>query len=164
MVQLTQKISPFLWFLDGKAEEAAEFYVSVFDNSRITSVLRNGDTMSGPNGTPLTVGFQLEGQDFAAINGGGDFKFSWAVSFMVLCETQEEVDRYWTRLVEGGGKHNQCGWLQDRFGLSWQITPKILLERTHDADPVKAARAFQAMLQMTKIDIAAIERAYHGEG
>ncbi|MGO1075709.1 VOC family protein [Inquilinus sp. CA228] len=163
MAQITQKITPFLWFLDGKAEEAVEFYVSVFDNSRITSVLRNGDTMSGPNGTALTVGFQLEGQDFTAINGGGDFKFSWAVSFVVRCANQEEVDRFWARLVEGGGEHSQCGWLKDRYGLSWQITPDILIQRTHDPDPVKATRVFQAMLQMTKIDIAAVERAYRGE-
>lgn len=163
MPKITQKITPFLWFSNGKAEEAAEFYVSVFDNSRITSVLRNGDVLSGPNGSALTVRFQLEGQDFTALNGGSDFPFSLAVSFIVRCETQEEVDRFWDRLVEGGGEHKQCGWLQDRYGLSWQITPDILIERTHDPDPVKATRVFQAMLQMTKIDIAAIERAYRGE-
>ena len=162
MPKISQKITPFLWFDNGKAEEAAEFYVSVFDNSRITSVLRSGEAGPGPKGSALTVGFQIEGQDFTALNGGGDFKFSWAVSFVVRCETQAEVDRYWASLVEGGGEHSQCGWLKDRYGLSWQITPDILIEMIHDSDPVKAGRVMQAMMQMGKIDIAALQTAYAG--
>ncbi|WP_437374925.1 VOC family protein [Inquilinus limosus] len=162
MPKITQKITPFLWF-NGQAEEAAEFYVSIFDNSRITSVLRNGDAGPGPKGSVLTVGFELEGQAFTALNGGSRFEFTWAVSFVVHCETQEEVDRFWACLVEGGGEHSQCGWLKDKFGVWWQVTPDILIEMQHDPDPAKAARVMQAMMQMGKIDIAALQRAYRGE-
>ncbi|HKX16468.1 MAG TPA: VOC family protein [bacterium] len=153
------KITPFLWF-DKTAEDAAEFYTSVFKNSRILEVSRYGDAGPGPKGQAMVVRFQIEGQDFLALNGGPHFKFTEAISFTIHCETQDEVDYYWDRL-SAGGKEVQCGWLQDRFGLSWQVTPSILPRLLQDPDPAKSQRVMKAMLQMIKIDIAGLERAYH---
>jgi predicted 3-demethylubiquinone-9 3-methyltransferase (glyoxalase superfamily) len=141
------RITPFLWF-DGTAEEAMNFYVSVFPNSRVLSV------------SPMTVSFELEGQRFYGLNGGPTFRFTEAVSFFVDCETQEEVDAYWSKLTAAGGQPGQCGWLKDRFGLSWQIIPKALGRLLGDQDRTKAGRVMQAMLIMGKIDIAGLERAY----
>jgi len=153
-----QKITPFLWF-DNQAEEAAKFYVSLFKNSKIGDITRSSTKESGrPVGSVLVVDFQLEGQEFAAINGGPAFKFTEAVSFVVNCETQEEVDYFWNKLVEGG-QESQCGWLKDKFGLSWQITPTILLQFIKDKDTAKVQRVFEAMLKMKKIDIAALKQA-----
>ncbi|HSE53345.1 MAG TPA: VOC family protein [Gemmatimonadales bacterium] len=141
------RITPFLWF-DGKAEEAMHFYVSVFPNSKVLSV------------SPMTVSFELDGQRFHGLNGGPQYRFTEAVSFFVDCETQEEVDTYWNKLTAGGGQPGQCGWLKDRFGLSWQIIPKALGRLLGDRDRAKAGRVMQAMLTMSKIDIAGLERAY----
>ena len=157
-----QKITPFLWF-DTEAEEAANFYVSIFKNSKVLSLLRCGEAGPGPKGSVLTVEFELEGQKFTALNGGPDFKFTEAVSFVVNCATQEEVDYFWEKLLEGGGKESQCGWLKDKYGLSWQITPTILIELLQDKDPEKANRVMQAMMKMIKIDIETIKRAAEGE-
>ncbi len=156
-----QKITPFLWF-DGNAEEAANFYTSVFKNSKILNIARYGDAGPSPKGTVMTVTFQLEGQDFIALNGGPHYTFSPAISFFVNCETQAEVDELWNKLL-AGGKDVQCGWLKDKFGVSWQIIPKALMELMGDKDPVKSQRVFKAMLQMTKIDIEGLKRAYRGE-
>ena len=141
-----QKITPFLWF-NNQAEEAAKFYCSIFKNSKITS------------GNPMTVTFELEGQKFIALNGGPQFKFTEAVSFFVDCKTQEEVDYYWEKLLDGG-KESQCGWLKDKYGMSWQIIPSILGKLIGDPDPAKSKRALNAMLQMKKIDIAKLKEAY----
>ena len=156
-----QKISPFLWF-DGKAEEAAEFYTSVFKNSKILNIARYGEAGPGPKGTVMMTTFQIEGQDFMALNGGPQYTFSPAISFFVNCETQAEVDELWDKL-SAGGREVQCGWLQDKYGVSWQIIPKALMELMQDKDPVKSQRVFRAMLQMIKIDIEGLERAYRGE-
>ena len=153
-----QKISPFLWF-DGNAEEAADFYVSLFKGSKILKIARYGEAGSGPAGAVMVVNFQIEGQDFIALNGGPLFKFTEAISFVINCQTQEEVDHYWNRLTAGGGQESQCGWLKDKYGLSWQVTPTILGELLSDKDQKKAQRVMQAMLQMKKIDIAALKRA-----
>src|SRR6266849_4387593 len=153
-----QKITPFLWF-DGKAEEAMKFYISIFKNSKMVSVTRFGEAGPGPKGTVMTATFQLDGQQFVALNGGPQFKFTEAVSFFVNCETQPEVDELWEKLSEGGEK-GRCGWLKDKFGLSWQIIPTALGELMGDKDPDKAGRVMQAMMQMSKIDIAALKRAY----
>lgn len=153
------KITPFLWF-DKNAEEAAQFYASVFKNSRILEVSRYGDAGPGPKGQAMVVRFQIEGQEFLALNGGPQFKFTEAISFTVHCETQGEVDYYWDKL-SAGGKEVQCGWLQDRFGLSWQVTPTILPRLLQDPDPAKSQRVMKAMLGMVKIDIAGLERAYN---
>lgn len=150
-----QKITPFLWF-DGKAEEAARFYTSIFKNSKIDS------TMAGPDGTVMSATFHLDGQEFIALNGGPMFTFSPAISFFVRCETQEEIDYLWEKLSEGG-KTQQCGWLQDKFGVSWQIIPPILGEMLNDEDAAKSQRVMQAMLQMEKLDIATLKRAYEQE-
>ena len=147
-----QKIVPFLWF-DGKAEEAAKFYVSVFRNSKIVKV------MPGPQGTAMGVTFQLEGQEFYALNGGPQFKFTPAISLFVNCETQQEVDQLWTKL-SAGGSDEQCGWLKDKYGLSWQIIPTVLGKMLGDKDPAKANRVMQAMLKMKKIDIKGLQQAY----
>ncbi len=152
-----QKITPFLWF-DGNAEEAMNFYLSVFRNSKVVSVSRYGDAGPGPRGTVMVAQFQLDGQDFMALNGGPQFTFSPAMSLLVSCETQEEVDRYWDKLSEGG-KPGQCGWLQDKYGLSWQIVPTILGQLMQDKDAAKAGRVMKAMLQMTKLDIEGLKRA-----
>ncbi|HXM39048.1 MAG TPA: VOC family protein [Gemmatimonadales bacterium] len=147
-----QKITPFLWF-DGKAEEAAKFYVSVFRNSKVVKV------MPGPKGTAMGVTFQLEGQEFYALNGGPQFKFTPAISLFVNCETQQEVDELWKKL-SAGGSEEQCGWLKDKYGLSWQIIPTVLGKMLGDKDPAKANRVMQAMLQMKKIDIKGLQQAY----
>ena len=156
-----QKITPFLWF-DGKAEEAANFYVSIFKNSKIVSVSRYGDAGPGPKGSVMTVTFQLEGQEFIGLNGGPHYTFSPAISFFINCQTQGEVDELWKKL-SAGGSDLQCGWLKDKYGVSWQIIPTALLELMQDKDPVKSQRVFKAMLQMTKIDIDGLKRAYRGE-
>ncbi len=155
------KITTFLWF-DDQAEQAANFYTSIFKNSKIISVARFGDASPRPKGMVMTVTFEIDGQEFTALNGGPEFKFTPAVSFYIHCDTQQEVDYYWERLSEGGEK-GQCGWLTDQFGVSWQIVPDILVELMGDPDPVKAARVTQAMLQMTKLDIAGLKRAYNQE-
>ena len=153
-----QKITPFLWF-DGKAEEAANFYVSIFKNSKLGAVTRYGDAGPGPKGTVMIATFQLDGQDFIALNGGPQFKFNHAISFVVNCETQEEVDEFWEKLTEGG-EEIQCGWLKDKFGLSWQIVPTILPKLIGDQDAKKSQSVTKAMLQMKKIDIEALKQAY----
>ena len=153
-----RKITPFLWF-DNQAEEAMRFYVSVFKNARAGKVTRYGDAGPGEKGSVMTAAFELEGLQFTALNGGPQFQFNQAVSFVVNCETQEEVDELWDRLSEGG-ETLQCGWLKDKFGLSWQIVPNILLELISDPDPQKKERVMKAMLQMTKIDIATLQQAY----
>jgi predicted 3-demethylubiquinone-9 3-methyltransferase (glyoxalase superfamily) len=153
------KITPCLWF-DGKAEEAAELYVSLLPDSRIDSVMRSpADTPSGPAGMPLLVEFTLAGQQFQGLNGGPEFQFSEAVSFVIDCEDQAEVDRLWEALTAGGGEPSMCGWLKDRFGVSWQIVPRELNELMQDPDPERARRATEAMLQMRKIDVAELRRA-----
>ena len=157
------KIAPCLWF-DGKAEEAANFYVSLLPDSRIDRVLRSpADNPSTPKGGVILVEFTLAGQRFSALNGGPQFSFTEAVSFMIECEDQAEVDRLWDALIADGGAPSACSWLKDRFGLSWQIVPKALMARLNDPDRAGAERAMQAMFGMTKIDIAAIERAFAGE-
>lgn len=156
-----QTITPFLWF-DNQAEEAMNFYVAIFKNSEVLGVNHYGDHGPLPKGTVMTANFELDGQAFTALNGGPMYKFTPAISFVVHCNTQEEVDYYWNKLSEGG-KPNQCAWLDDKYGVSWQIVPGILIEYLNDPDPVKAGRVMQAMLQMTKIDIAALQRAYQGE-
>ncbi len=153
-----QKITPFLWF-DGKAEEAMNFYTSIFKNSKVRSVARQGDTGPGAKGTVLTATFELDGQEFIALNGGPMFKFSPAISFFVKCETQEEVDHFWAKLVEGGAPQ-QCGWLTDKYGVSWQIVPTVLGEMLQDKDPEKSKRVMQAMLKMIKLDIKLLQQAY----
>lgn len=156
-----QKITPFLWF-DNNAEEAMDFYTSVFRNSKVLRVSRYGEAGPGPNGTVMVGEFELEGQEFVALNGGPRFKFTEAISFVVNCETQEEVDEFWEKLSEGGEK-SRCGWLKDKFGLSWQIVPVVLTELLQDKDPVKSKRVMEAMLQMDKIDIRTLKRAYEGK-
>ena len=153
-----QKITPFLWF-DGQAEEAVGFYTSIFKNSRIDGVTRYGDAGPGPKGSVMTIAFELEGQKFTAINGGPVFKFTEAISFVVNCETQQEVDQYWDQL-SAGGKEVQCGWVKDRYGLSWQIVPTVLITMLQDKDAERSQRVMKAMLQMVKIDIAGLEKAY----
>jgi predicted 3-demethylubiquinone-9 3-methyltransferase (glyoxalase superfamily) len=155
----TQKIVPFLWF-DNNAEEAMDFYTSIFRDSKIVKITRNNGP--GPAGTVLVGTFEIAGQTFMALNGGPLFKFTEAVSFLVNCETQEEVDELWEKLSAGGQK-SQCGWLKDKFGLSWQVVPTILVRLLGDSDARKAGRVMQAMMQMTKIDIAALQRAYEKE-
>lgn len=152
-----QGITPFLWF-DGNAEEAMEFYVSVFPRSKVLDVTRYGEAGPGQQGTVMTATFQLDGQQFTALNGGPEYKFTEAISFYVNCETQAEVDELWEKLSEGG-EEGQCGWLKDRYGLSWQIVPMALIEMLHDKDAEKAKRVTQAMLQMRKIDIKVLENA-----
>ncbi len=153
-----QKITPYLWF-DNQAEEAMNFYVSVFKNSKVLSISRYGEAGPGKKETVMTATFQLEGQEFHALNGGPEFKFTEAISFLVNCQTQQEVDELWAKLAEGG-EEGQCGWLKDRFGLSWQIIPTILGELLGDKDAEKAERVMQAMLKMQKIDIKALKQAY----
>jgi len=153
-----QKIAPFLWF-DNQAEEAMNFYVSIFKNSKVISVGRYGEAGPGPKGTVMTASFELEGQEFMALNGGPEYKFTEAISFFVNCETQEEVDKLWEKLSEGGEK-GPCGWLKDKYGVSWQIVPTVLGEMLSDPDPEKSARVMKAMLQMKKIDINALKQAY----
>jgi predicted 3-demethylubiquinone-9 3-methyltransferase (glyoxalase superfamily) len=156
-----QKITPFLWF-DNNCEEAMNFYVSVFKNSKVLSVRRYGEGGPGPKGTVMTGTFQLDGQEFMALNGGPHFKFTEAISLFVNCETQEEVDELWEKLSEGGAK-SQCGWLKDKYGLSWQIVPSVLGELLNDKDPQKSKRVMEAMLKMSKLDINTLKRAYDGQ-
>ena len=156
------KISPCLWF-DGQAEEAAALYTSLFPNSRIQRVNRSpGETPSGPEGMVLTVDFTLDGEPYIALNGGPDFKFNEAISFSIDCEDQAEVDRYWDALIADGGEPSVCGWLKDRFGVSWQVVPKVLPEYLQSDDPEAAKRALEAMLKMTKLDVAKLREAYEG--
>jgi predicted 3-demethylubiquinone-9 3-methyltransferase (glyoxalase superfamily) len=155
-----QKITPWLWF-DTQGEAAATFYTSIFANSRITNVTHYGSAGPRPEGTVMTVTFELEGQEFVALNGGPEFTFDEAISFMVSCQSQEEVDDFWSKLSDGG-EEGPCGWLKDRFGVSWQIIPTALDELLHDPDPEKAQRAMLAMLQMKKIQIDELERAAAG--
>lgn len=159
---ITQKIVPFLWF-DSQAEEAANFYVSIFENSKIETVSRYGDAGPGPKGSALVVAFQLDGQKFMALNGGPYLAFTPAISFLVQCETPQEIDEFWDGLSQGG-KTEQCGWLKDRYGVSWQVVPTILGEMLSDPDPARSQRVMQAMLQMTKIDIGGLRKAYAGYG
>jgi predicted 3-demethylubiquinone-9 3-methyltransferase (glyoxalase superfamily) len=156
-----QKITPFLWF-DGQAEEAANFYVSIFKDSKIDGVSRYGDAGPGPKGSVMIVSFQLQGQKFTALNGGSHYQFSPAISFFVNCDDQKEVDELWDKL-SAGGKTMQCAWLTDKFGVTWQIVPKILMELMQDKDPVKSQRVMKAMMKMVKIDIEGLKRAYRGE-
>jgi predicted 3-demethylubiquinone-9 3-methyltransferase (glyoxalase superfamily) len=157
-----QKITPFFWFNDN-AEEAVNYYVSIFKNSRVGTITRYDEAAakaSGkPAGTVMTLDFQLEGQDFTALNGGPQFKFTEAVSFVVNCETQEEIDELWEKL-SAGGEEGECGWLKDKFGLSWQITPSVLVEMLADQDAEKSKRVMQTMLKMKKLDIATLKQAY----
>ncbi|HEX9136094.1 MAG TPA: VOC family protein [Nitrospirota bacterium] len=153
-----QKITPFLWF-DGKTEEAMNLYVSIFKNSKVVSISRYGEGGPGPKGTVMSATFQLEGQQFMALNGGPHFTFSPAISFFVNCETQEEVDELWEKLSEGGQKE-RCGWLKDKYGVSWQIIPSVLGKLLSDPDPEKSKRVMQAMLQMNKIDIEKLKEAH----
>ena len=155
-----QKITPFLWF-DNQAEEAANFYTSVFKNSKILSISRYGEEGPGRAGTVMTVTFQLNGQEFTALNGGPVFKFTEAISFFVNCQTQEEIDELWGKLSDGG-EEGQCGWLKDKHGLSWQIIPTALMEMLQDKDAERAQRVMRAMLQMRKIDTEALREAYEG--
>lgn len=155
-----EKITPCLWF-DGKAEEAARFYTSVFKKSKMGAISRYGETGPGKKGSVMTVTFEIEGQEFMGLNAGPEFKFSEAVSFVVNCKTQKQVDRYWDKLLKGG-KPVQCGWLTDKFGLSWQITPTILPRMLKDKDPAKADRVMKAMMKMVKLDIKALKKAYKG--
>ena len=153
-----QKITPCLWF-DNNAEEAVNHYLSIFKNSKVNKVLRCGDAGPGPKGSVLTIAFQLEGQDFIALNGGPIFKFNEAISLSVDCKSQIEVDDLWEKL-SAGGQESQCGWLKDKFGLSWQVVPSALVEMLQDPDPEKANGVMAAMMQMAKIDIAVLKQAY----
>lgn len=157
-----QKITTFLWF-DGTAEEAANHYVSLFPDSRITNVARWGKGGPVPEGTVMSVNFELAGQGYIALNGGPMYKFTPAISLFVNCEDQREVDTLWNKFISAGGTPNQCGWLADKFGLSWQIIPKALMELMSDPDPRKAGRVAQAMMKMQKIDVAELKRAHAGE-
>jgi predicted 3-demethylubiquinone-9 3-methyltransferase (glyoxalase superfamily) len=153
-----QKITPFLWF-DGKAEDAANFYVSIFKNSKIGTVNRYGEHGPGPKGMVMIATFQLDGQNFIALNGGPQFKFTPAISFVVNCDTQEEVDHFWEKLSQGGTTQ-QCGWLQDKFGVSWQIVPTALGKLMSDPDPQRTSRVMGALMKMNKIEIQALQQAY----
>jgi predicted 3-demethylubiquinone-9 3-methyltransferase (glyoxalase superfamily) len=158
-----QKIIPFLWF-DDQAEEAANFYTTLFKNSKIGRILRNteeaAEKTGGPVGSVLTIEFEIEGQKFVALNGGPLFKFNESISFVINCETQEEVDYFWEKLTADGGEESACGWLKDKFGVSWQITPTVLIDMLQDSNQEKSGRVMQAMLQMKKIDIKALKDAY----
>jgi predicted 3-demethylubiquinone-9 3-methyltransferase (glyoxalase superfamily) len=156
-----QKITPYLWF-DTQAEEAVNLYVSLFKDAKILNISRYGDNTPGQTGKVMLITFQLDGQEFVALNGGPQFKFTEAISLFVNCENQVEVDRLWGKLSEGG-EVQQCGWLKDRYGLSWQIIPSVLMELMQDKDPVKAGRVMQAMLRMVKIDVQALQAAYEGQ-
>jgi len=153
-----QTITPFLWF-DGRAEEAARYYTSIFKHSKILGMSRYGDAGPGPKGTVMVVQFQLNGQEWLALNGGPQFKFTEAISFVVNCDTQEEVDELWEKLSEGGVP-NRCGWLKDKFGVSWQIVPTVLGKMMQDKDTARAQRVMNAMLQMDKLDIQRLQQAY----
>lgn len=154
-----QKITPFLWF-DNNAEEAATFYTSVFKNSKILNIARYSKEGPGPAGAVMTVSFQIEGQEFVALNGGPVFQFNESISFVINCDNQQEVDDYWSKLTAGGGKESQCGWLKDKFGVSWQVVPKRLEELMTDKNPQKVQKVMAAMMKMKKMDIAKLEEAY----
>ena len=156
-----QKITPFLWF-DNQAEEAVNYYTSIFKSSKVGAISRYGEAGPGPKGSVMTASFQLNGQDFIALNGGPRFKFNESISFVVNCDTQDEIDHYWDHLLEGGTPQ-ACGWLKDKFGLSWQIVPTILPKLFQSKDPEKSKRVMEAMLKMVKFDIKALEEAYEGE-
>jgi predicted 3-demethylubiquinone-9 3-methyltransferase (glyoxalase superfamily) len=156
-----QKIVPFLWYKDMLAEEAANFYVSVIKGARITEIMRSGKAGPGPVGSVVTVEFEIGGQTFVALNGNPEFEFTMAMSLMINCDTQEEIDTYWEKLSTGGQKV-QCGWLTDKFGVSWQIATPLLREMLNDKDPAKSERVMRAMMAMTKIEIAGIKKAYAG--
>ena len=161
-----QKITPFLWF-DDQAEEAVKFYTSIFKDSKVGRILRYDETSAKAAGRPagavLTVEFEIEGQTFTALNGGPQFKFNESVSFVVNCKTQEEVDYFWEKLTSDGGQESECGWLKDKFGLSWQVTPTVLIDMLNDKDPKKAGGVMKAMMQMQKIEINKLKAAYAGE-
>jgi len=157
----TQKITTFLWFNDN-AEEAVNYYTSIFKDSKILDVTRYGDAGPGPKGSVMTMTFQLNGQEFIALNGGPHFKFTEAISLFVKCDSQQEVDELWTKLTSGGGSESQCGWLKDKYGLSWQIVPSSFLKMMVDKDPERSKRVFGAMMKMKKLDLPALERAYNG--
>ena len=161
-----QKITPFLWF-DNQAEEAAKFYASVFENSKVGRILRYDEASAkaagGAVGSVLTIEFEIGGQKFTALNGGPEFKFNESISFVVNCETQNEVNYFWEKLMADGGQESQCGWLKDKFGVSWQITPTVLIDMLHDKDAKKAERVMKAMMQMQKIDIETLKEAYAGK-
>ena len=161
-----QKISPFLWF-DSQAEEAVKFYTSVFKNSKVGRILRYSEEAAKASGQPigsvLTIEFEIDGQKLVALNGGPQFKFNESVSFVVNCETQDEVDYFWEKLIADGGQESACGWLKDKFGLSWQVTPIVLIDMLHDKDSEKAERVMHAMMQMQKIDIEKLKAAYAGK-
>jgi predicted 3-demethylubiquinone-9 3-methyltransferase (glyoxalase superfamily) len=161
-----QKITPFLWF-DDQAEEAVNFYTSLFKNSKIDRIFRYTEEAAEKTGLPvgsvLTIEFEIEGQKFVALNGGPLFKFNESISFVIDCETQEEVDYFWEKLIADGGEESACGWLKDKFGLSWQVTPTVLIDMLHDKDPEKAERVMKAMLKMQKIDIPKLKAAYGGK-
>ena len=156
-----QKITPFLWF-DNQAEDAMNFYVSIFKNSKVGTISRYGDAGPGPKGSVMVASFELDGMQFTALNGGPHFKFTEAISLYVNCETQDEVDYFWNKLTAGGGQPSQCGWLKDKYGLSWQIVPSALPRLLSDPDCAKANRVMQAMMQMQKIDVAKLEQAAKG--
>jgi len=160
--QHTQKITPFLWF-NGQAEEAVMFYTSLFRNSKVDTISRYGDNAPFPKGSALVVPFQLEGQKFMALNGGPHFSFTPAISFLVNCDSQQEIDHLWDNLTSNGGKEMDCGWLTDKYGLSWQIVPEVFGKMMQDKDPAKVQRVMHAMMQMRKMDIQKLEEAYAGE-
>jgi predicted 3-demethylubiquinone-9 3-methyltransferase (glyoxalase superfamily) len=155
---MMQKITPFLWF-DNQAEEAARFYTSIFKNSKLGKIVRFGEAGPGPKGSVMTVSFELDGQEFTALNGGPEYRFNEAISFVVNCTSQQEVDELWAKLAEGG-EEVQMGWLKDKFGVSWQIVPTVLVELLSDPDPVKSARVMEEMLKMKKIEIKPLQEAY----
>ena len=157
--KISQKVTPFLWF-DTQAEEAANFYVSIFKNAKVTAMTRYGDSGPGPKGSVMTVAFTLDGQQFTALNAGPQFPFTEAVSFVVNCETQNEIDYFWEKL-SAGGKKVECGWLKDKFGLSWQIVPTEFFEMISNATPQQSNRVMQALMQMEKLDLAKLEQAYN---
>jgi predicted 3-demethylubiquinone-9 3-methyltransferase (glyoxalase superfamily) len=157
----TQKITTFLWY-NNNAEEAVNFYVSIFKNSKVLGTVRNSESAPGPTGAVLTIEFELDGQEFTAINGGPEFKFTEAISQVVHCQTQEEVDYYWEKLSADGGQTIECGWLKDKFGLAWQIVPDVLLDLIGDRDTEKADRVMKAMMKMEKLDIAGLQEAAAG--
>ena len=158
MYKPKQKITPFLWF-DHQAEEAVGFYTSIFKDSKVGTVTRYGEAGPGPKGSVMTMAFELDGQGFVALNGGPQFQFTPAISFVINCDSQEEVDHYWETL-SAGGQEIQCGWLRDKYGVSWQVVPTVLIDMLHDKDAARAQRVMKAMLQMKKIDIAPLEEAY----
>ncbi len=161
MANIKHKIFPMLWF-DTQAEDAANFYCSIFENSRVTKVSRYGESGPGPKGSVMVAEFEIDGQKFTGLNAGPQFKFNESISFVISCESQKEVDYYWEKLTADGGQESMCGWLKDKFGLSWQVTPTRLLELVQSDDPARSQRAMQAMMQMRKIDIAKIEEAAQG--